>query len=96
MNNTNNHLIKILQNYLKKENYNIDRNDFKLQLLSNQSYPSVKSITDTLDYFNIENIAINVPKDALDQLPDFFLAILNNNLSTTITQVEKKWKNKTL
>ena len=78
MNKSENHLVKILQSYLKKEGYSINLDDFKLQLLSNPSYPSVKSITDTLDYFGVENIAANVPKDALNQLPNFFLAILSN------------------
>jgi len=83
-------LEKILFNYLKRENYVLDNSDLKLQLLSNPDYPSVKSITDTLDYFNVDNLAANVPKDALDQLPDFFLAIIEKDNKTTIAQVEKK------
>ncbi|PHS04220.1 MAG: hypothetical protein COA88_14170 [Kordia sp.] len=81
-----NHLVKILQSYLKKEGYALNQDDFKLQLLSNPSYPSVKSITDALDYFNIENVAANVPKDALIQLPNFFIGVLE----TSIAQVEQK------
>lgn len=86
------HLIKILRNYLNKEKYNVDKDDFQLQLLSNQSFPSIKSITDTLDYFGIENIAATVPKNALNQLPYFFLAVLRENSSTTIAQVTRTKK----
>jgi len=90
MESSKNHLVSILQNYLKKEGYSIANENFKLQLTSNPSYPSVKSVTDTLDYFNISNIAANVPKDALDQLPDFFLAILNEGIESSMAQVEQK------
>ncbi len=88
MNATDSFLTKILFNYLKRENYTLDVSDLKLQLQSNPDYPSVKSITDTLDYFNIDNIAANVPKDALEQLPKFFLAIIVKEHKTSIAQVE--------
>ncbi len=84
------YLTKILLNYLKKENYHIDKHDFKLQLLSNPSYPSLKSITDSLDYFKIENVAAVVPTDALKQLPNFFLALIKNENNNSLAQVEQK------
>ena len=84
-----NHLIKILQSYLRRANYNVNGNDFQLQLVSNPSFPSIKSITDTLDYFGVENIAANVPKNALEQLPRIFLAVINETASTTIAQVTR-------
>lgn len=90
MNASDRFLEKILFNYLKREHHDLDTSDLKLQLQSNPDYPSVKSITDTLDYFNVDNLAANVPKDALDQLPEFFLAIINRDNKTTIAQVEKK------
>ena len=83
----------ILANYLRRQDYNLSIKDLNLQLLSNPDYPSVKSITDTLDYFGIENIAANIPKDALTQLPHFFLAIINKSNSTAIAQVDVKQKN---
>ena len=90
MNTSNTILEKIILNYLKRESYALDVSDLKLQLQSNPDYPSVKSITDTLDYFNVDNIAANVPKDALEQLPVFFLAIIDKDHSISIAQVEKK------
>ena len=36
--------------------YKIAINDLNLKLISHSEYPSVKAITDTLDYFGIENV----------------------------------------
>jgi uncharacterized membrane protein len=90
MNTSDNFITKVIFNYVKRSNYAIEHNDLKLQLQSNPDYPSVKSITDTLDYFNIENVAANVPKDALSQLPNFFLAIISKDNKTSIAQVDIK------
>lgn len=70
------HLIDMIQSYLKRENYSINKDDLTLQLLSNQSFPSVKSITDTLDYFSVKNIAVSIPKSALAELPPNFVAVM--------------------
>ncbi len=80
----------VLDKFLINNKVRVNSEDFKLQLLSNPSYPSIKSISDTLDYFRIDNIVANVPKDALDQLPQFFLAVLESGQSTTIAQVQQK------
>jgi uncharacterized membrane protein len=85
-----NQIVTLLSNYLKRELYSLNQNDLKIQLLSNPDYPSVKSITDTLNYFDIENIAANIPKDAFVQLPNFFLAIIIKDNKTSIAQVEVK------
>lgn len=83
----------------------VDRQDLYLQLRSHHDYPSLKAITDTLDYFGIENIAANVPKDALSQLPKSFLGLIEkenanqlvfvscaNELVTIIDESGKKEK----
>lgn len=67
-----------LWKYLIESNYSsISKIDFNLQLLSHPEFPSTKSITDTLDYFNIDNIAISFPKDNLEQMPRSFLALID-------------------
>ncbi len=83
-------LYNILEKFVINNNVKINPKDFKLQLLSNPSYPSVKAISDTLDYFGIDNVVANVPKDALEQLPQCFLAVLEIDSSKTITQVVRK------
>jgi len=70
--------------------YGIDQNDLHLQLLSNSEYPSLKAITDTLDYFGVENITANVPKDVLSQLPATFLAIIEENEQSELVLVSVK------
>ena len=87
-------MIAILEKYLHKNNYfHLAKADVKLQLLSHPDYPSLKAITDTLDYFGVANIAINAPKEALDQLPVSFLALLNTQQSDSGVMATKK-KNK--
>ena len=62
----------LIQNRIK----NYDKKDLELQLQIHPNYPSFQSITDTLDYFFIDNIAVEVPIEALDQLPQSFISII--------------------
>ncbi|WP_046742956.1 vitamin K epoxide reductase family protein [Kordia zhangzhouensis] len=81
----------IILNLLTNNSYlHIDRELLNLQLLSHPEYPSLKSITDTLDYFEIDNLAANVPKDALSQMPDCFLALIKNERGEEVVLVEKR------
>jgi len=71
---------KLLLKYLINSNYlSIDAEDLKLQLLAHPDYPSLKSITDTLDYFEIENVAATIPKEYLDKLPPNFLTLVSSD-----------------
>ncbi|MCD2260451.1 vitamin K epoxide reductase family protein [Psychroserpens luteolus] len=65
-----------VQQLLKENNLNIDFNELNFQIQSHPTYPSLHAITGVLDHFNIENIALDVPKtiETLNQLPDTFLA----------------------
>jgi uncharacterized membrane protein len=65
--------------YLKKENITIDRNEFSFQIQSNPDYPSLLSIVDTLSFFNVKNAAIRVPFLEIELLPDYFIAMLNED-----------------
>ncbi len=82
----------ITKKLLYKNNIFIDIEKFILHLHSNASFPSVKAISDTLDYFGIKNLVANVPKDALSQLPEYFFAILNNNGNDEIVLVTRSGK----
>jgi len=82
-------LYNILEKFIVNNNIRINPDDFKLQLISNPSFPSVKAISDTLDYFGIENIVANVPKDALEQLPEYFLAVISKDSNKYISQVQQ-------
>jgi len=81
----------IILSLLTNNSYlDVNRELLNLQLLSHPEYPSLKSITDTLDYFEIENLAATVPKEALDQMPNSFLALVKGERSDEVVLVEKK------
>ncbi len=67
-----------------------DKKDLELQLQIHPNYPSFQSITDTLDYFDIDNIAVEVPIDALDQLPESFVSLVKTEDSEEIVAVINK------
>lgn len=71
---------KLIISLLHRSNiFAVDYKDLHLQLLSHPEYPSLKAITDTLDYFGIENLTAHVPKETLGQLPRTFLALVEKN-----------------
>ncbi|MEM6718539.1 MAG: vitamin K epoxide reductase family protein [Bacteroidota bacterium] len=81
----------IILSLLTNNSYlDINRELLNLQFLSHPEYPSLKSITDTLDYFEIENLAATVPKEALDQMPNSFLALVKGERGDEVVLVEKK------
>jgi len=95
----------ILEKFLIKNNYtNFNRKDISLQLQTHPQNPSFKAITDTLDYFGIENVAATVPEDSLPSLPTNFLtlidqdgpqlvlAVKNNNLVYSYSENKKREK----
>jgi hypothetical protein len=82
-------IASIANKYLKLSNYNIDSKTFLLQLETHPEYPSLKSISDTFDYFDIENIVAQVPKDVLNQLPETFLTTLATAKGLKVFLVKK-------
>ncbi|MHA7059532.1 vitamin K epoxide reductase family protein [Aquimarina sp. M1] len=67
---------QLIYTFLVKHKYAITYTALKNQLISHPTYDSLKSVSDTLDFFEIENLIANVPKDALNSLPNNFLALL--------------------
>ncbi len=86
-----NNIEKIVESVLIQNRIsNYDKKDLELQLQIHPNYPSFQSITDTLDYFGIDNIAVEVPKEALDQLPKSFVSLVKNDEVEEIVAVIKK------
>jgi hypothetical protein len=80
-----------LFHYLEKEEISIDKKEFDFQLQSHPDYPSLMSIVDTCDFFNIENGAINVDISELELLPKQFVAYLNDETNNArLHYIEKK------
>lgn len=71
----------LFKTYLKELKYNVT-DEMSQRLLSDPN-KEIVALTNTLDYFNIEHIVANVPKEALDQLPNSFIAQISNG------QIEK-------
>ena len=81
--------MKIVKSYLNASGYKIDGNKLELQLETHPDYPSIKSITDTLDYFLIENLVANVPKNSLDELPKTFIGLIKEEGLHNVVLVEQ-------
>lgn len=67
--------------YLEKENISTDKSEYEFQMESHPDYPSLLSISDTLNFFNIETFVARVGFEDVDNLPDRFIAHLNTELS---------------
>jgi len=81
----------LLEKFLIKNNFtHFNKRDIFLQLLSHPNNPSFRSMTDTLDYFGIENLAANVPEESLEMLPDDFLTLIEENGQQLVLATKKK------
>lgn len=70
----------IVNKYIQLSNYKVERTTIDLHLLTHPDYPSIKSISDTYDYFGVENIVANVPFEVLNQLSDIFIGLIDDKL----------------
>lgn len=76
--------------YLKKEKITIDQEEFLFQIESHPEYPSLLAISDTLSFFNIENLATKLDFDSICHLPKNFVALLKTeNNKPFLTLVER-------
>ena len=73
-------MLIIVKKYLGLCGYSNQANDFEDSFQSHPNFPSVFAITDSLNLLEIENVAIKVPKDQFNELPDLFLAFFKNDL----------------
>lgn len=71
--------INYLFQYFEKESINIDKDEFLFQVQSHPDYPSLLSISDTLNFFQIDNGALTLSFSDIDMLPDTFMVLLNSN-----------------
>ena len=71
--------MNLLKKYLSITNNYSRINEFEDLLESHPNYPSLFAITDTFSILGIENVAANVPKDQLEELPNHFLGYVKND-----------------
>lgn len=81
---------KIAIKYLKLCNYKIDEKTFELQIETHPEYPSIKSISDTFDYFKVDNLAVKVPRESLEQLPKLFISLFRIEKYYELVLTERK------
>ena len=83
-----------VQQLLKENKLAIDFDELTFQIKSHPTYPSLHAVTGVLDHFNIQNLALDVPKniEVLNQLPNTFLAQVEINDVKTFAVVTKKNK----
>lgn len=77
--------------YLEKENILVDKSEFLFQIQSHPDYPSVLAITDTLNFFNIQNGVIRVNTSEIGLLPNRYVTFLNDEkYNSQLYYIEKK------
>ncbi|GAB0156427.1 hypothetical protein CHRYSEOSP005_16920 [Chryseobacterium sp. Alg-005] len=65
-----------LINYLK-----LDKQEFLFQFNSHPNYPSALAFSDTLNFMGVRNDAYELDKEYWDELPEEFIAIVENSFS---------------
>ncbi|WP_284460664.1 vitamin K epoxide reductase family protein [Chryseobacterium sp.] len=65
-----------LINYLK-----LDKQEFIFQFNSHPNYPSALAFSDTLNFMGVKNDAYELDKEYWDELPEEFIAIVENSFS---------------
>ncbi|MEL6537124.1 MAG: vitamin K epoxide reductase family protein [Bacteroidota bacterium] len=86
---------KLLHQLLVRNGYSrYSEHQIHGQLHSHPEFPSLRAITDSLDYFNIENLALSIPKESWGELPSGFMAqIHSTEEGEAFVRVEKKGQN---
>ena len=69
--------ISYLFKYLKSKAINLDKSEFLFQIHSHPNYPSLLSISDTLNFFKINNLVFQLEIDKISSLPNDFIALLD-------------------
>jgi uncharacterized membrane protein len=78
-----------LKKYLRENLYYNFEDDFYMQLESHPNFPSLYAIVDTFDFFEIENVALKIEKEELENLPHSFLSVVKSETGKEIVFTEK-------
>lgn len=69
----------LLEKFLKANGYSDTYSDFEELYQSHPDYPSLFSITDSLSATGIENLAVRIPKNNVDDLPGLFIGFVDRD-----------------
>ncbi|GLB48615.1 vitamin K epoxide reductase family protein [Neptunitalea lumnitzerae] len=75
---------------LRKCNYFVASENFDDIYNSHPNYPSLYAITESYSQLGIENAALRIPKDQIDELPTHFMAQIADQKSEGLSLVTKK------
>ena len=78
-----------LKKYLRKNFYYKLEDEILIQIESHPNYPSLYAIIDTLNFFEIENLAAKIEKEELENLPHSFLSVVDSDTGKEIVFTEK-------
>ncbi|MET7035875.1 vitamin K epoxide reductase family protein [Elizabethkingia miricola] len=67
----------------------LDKEEFYFQFNSHPDYPSALALSDTLDFFRIENDAYEIEEDIWGELPDKYVAIVKQDGQGKFTLVQR-------
>lgn len=73
---------KVIIQYLKEENINLDLKEFEFQVQTHPDFPSLLSLSDSLHFFNIDHFAAKIDHIHINDLPKRFMAVLNESFKT--------------
>ena len=91
-------LYKLLKKLTLKNNIRLNQDELKLQLKSHPSYPSLHSVTGVLEHFGVPHVAAKIPnnREALDQTPPCFLAVVDNGSGNQLVLIERSKESVTI
>ena len=85
-----------LKKYLRENQYYNLEDEFYVQLESHPNFPSLYAIIDTFNFFEVENLAIKIEKEELENLPPTFLSVVDSDTGNEIVLTEKNKNNITI
>jgi uncharacterized membrane protein len=73
---------------LALQNYHLPKKALRMQFLSDPAQ-SVQVLSNTCDYFKIQNAALNIPKNSYEALPSYFIAQVEDSFKQRLILVKK-------
>lgn len=77
-------MINLVKKYLQISRYSFQKENFEELYMSHPNYPSLFSITDSLDLIGIENLSVKIPKEQFDALPTEFMCLFEDQFALVI------------
>ncbi|WP_422080202.1 vitamin K epoxide reductase family protein [Ulvibacterium sp.] len=71
-------LFNALISYFKAERIKVSHSELELQLFSHPHTPSLYAVSETLNFLNINNVAAQIDQNRINELPEHFLAFLDD------------------